>query len=218
MRWTRERQQAFIRDNTEVVFPLLCPEIKLHLITPSCSLWSANEKDLVELAIPDPFWGFCWAGGQALARFILDHPELAAGKRVFVFGAGCGIEAIAAAKSGAGYVLATDIDPLAVEATQLNASLNDIAVETTTRDLMGFTAQGFDLVLAGDMFYDAGFAERVLNWLRTLAQNGMKILVADPGRGHIDETLATRLAVYQAPADVDVHGQHLQATTVFALT
>lgn len=218
MNWTRERQQAFIRDNTEVVSPLLCPEIKLHLITPSCSLWSATEKDLVELAIPDPFWGFCWAGGQALARFILDHAELVTGRRIFVFGAGCGIEAIAAAKGGAGYVLATDLDPLAVEATQLNASLNDITVETTTRDLMEFIPEGFDLLLAGDMFYDAGFAERVLNWLRTLAQNGMKILLADPGRGHIDETLATRLAVYQAPADVDVHGRHLQATTVFTLT
>ena len=218
MNRTQQEQRAFIRAKTEVTTPLLCPEIKLHLITPSCSLWSATEKDLVELALPDPFWGFCWAGGQALARYLLDHAGPVFGKRVLVFGAGCGIEAIAAAMAGAAHVLAADIDPLAIEATQLNASLNGVSLETTTRDMIGAPLSGYDLLLAGDMFYDAAFAAKVLLWLRALAQTGMTILLADPGRGHIDETTAAKLATYQAPADVDVHGDHLQTTTVFVLT
>jgi predicted nicotinamide N-methyase len=217
MNWTQRQRQTFILANTEVTSPFLCPELKLHLITPSCSLWSATEKDLVELAIPDPFWGFCWAGGQALARYLLDHAELVAGKRVFVFGAGCGIEAIAAVMAGAARVQAADIDPLAVEATQLNAALNGVSLEATTRDMIGASLSGYDLLLAGDMFYDAAFAARILHWLRALAQTGMTILLADPGRGHIDQTLAIELTTYQAPADVDVGGDHLQATTIFAL-
>lgn len=217
MNRTEQERRAFIRAKTEVTTPLLCPEIKLHLITPSCSLWSATEKDLVELAISDPFWGFCWAGGQALARYVLDHAKLVAGQRVLVFGAGCGIEAIAAAKAGAAHVLAADIDPLAIEATHLNAALNGVSLETTTRDMIGASLSGYDLLLAGDMFYDGPFAARVLLWLRALVQSGMKILLADPGRGHLDQTLAVKLATYQAPADVDVRGDHLQATPVFAL-
>lgn len=181
-------------------------------------MWSATEKDLADLAIADPFWGFCWAGGQALARYVLDHPELVAGKQILVFGAGCGIEAIAAAMAGAVYVLAADIDPLAVQATQLNASLNGVSLETSTTDLIGASLSNYDLLLAGDMFYDAAFAARVLDWLRTLAQTGMKILLADPGRGYIDQTLTAQLAVYQAPVDVDMSGRHFQATTVFVCT
>ncbi len=133
MNESRAQRQAFIIANTRIVTPFLCSEIRLHLITPDCRLWSATERDLAELPLADSYWGFCWAGGQALARYVLDFPEVVAGRRVFGFGAGCGVDAIAAAKSGAGFVLASDIDPMAAEATQLNAGLNDVSVPSAQR-------------------------------------------------------------------------------------
>src|SRR5271169_6071565 len=111
----------FILENTCVSNPVLCPELKLHLITDSCPLWRASLSEVEALAIGEPYWGFCWAGGQALARHILDQPEVVKGRRVMVFGCGCGIEAIAAAKSGAAMIMASDTDPFAIEATLLNA-------------------------------------------------------------------------------------------------
>lgn len=213
---TETKKQEFIIANTRVVEPLLCPEIKLRLITPACPLWSANEQSLAALPISDPYWGFCWAGGQVLARYILDQAEVVAGKRIFVFGAGCGIEAIAALKAGAELVLACDIDPMAAEAAQINALLNNVSFETTTKDLLGEPLTGFDVLLAGDMFYDRNFAERVTAWFRLLAESGLKILIGDPLRGNLCEDFLVRVGTYQAPADVDLYGQYLREAVVFA--
>lgn len=210
-------RKTFVLDNTCVVNPLLCPEIRLRLITPSCPLWSATEKELAALALPDPFWGFCWAGGQALARFILDHREWVADRRVMVFGAGCGIEAIAAAKAGADFVLASDIDPIATKAAAINAALNGIEIETTTDDLLGAELNDFDVLLAGDMFYDELFAKRVLTWLNVLANQGVAILLGDPMRGNLCCDFLLELAAYQAPADVDLDGRYRQQAKVFAV-
>lgn len=215
---TSRQRQAFIFANTRVVNPFLCPEIRLRLITPACPLWSATERDLTELSLADPYWGFCWAGGQALARYVLDHKEVVAGKRVFVFGAGCGIDAIAAAKSGAGLVLASDIDPVAVEATRLNAVLNDVSVLTSTEDMKGSELEGFDMVLAGDMFYDPLFFNEVFSWFRVLTSRGLEAFVGDPRRGNLNNQSFVRLATYQAPADVDIDGIYLQETAVFVLS
>ena len=208
----------FILENTCVSNPVLCPELKLRLITDSCPLWRAGQKELDALGIGDPYWAFCWAGGQALARYVLDQPEVVKGRRVMVFGAGCGIEAIAAAKSGAAAILASDIDPFAVEATLLNARLTGAHIDVTTRDLLGDSLEGFDVLLAGDMFYDPAFSARVFSWLQDLSSH-MEITIADPGRGNLPLQTATleRVGSYRASADVDCTGKVLVGSEVFVL-
>jgi predicted nicotinamide N-methyase len=169
------------------------------------------------MALTDPYWGFAWAGGQALARYVLDHPGCVTGRRVFDFGAGCGIEAIAAAKAGAASVIASDVDGLAIEAVRLNAVLNGVTIEATTADFIGDPLDGLDVVLAGDMFYDPEFSRRVLAWLADLAAAGETVLLGDPGRGNLDGAQLKPLATYMAPADVDVDGKLLRETGVYGL-
>jgi predicted nicotinamide N-methyase len=178
-------------------------------------LWRANERDLQELGLLDPFWGFCWAGGQALARYILDHSEWVADKTVLDFGAGCGVVGIAAKRAGARRVCAADTDPLAAVAVRINAELNDVEIETTTRDLLGEQLTDFEVILLGDMFYEAELAGRVQDWLNRLVN--ARILMGDPGRGHVDNGRWTRLEKYAAPADVDGDGSHLREAVVYTI-
>jgi len=217
MFWTEVRKKRFILENTRVVEPLLCPEIKLRLITPECPLWKASEQDVAAIPVASPYWGFCWAGGQGLARYILDRVESVAGKRVFVFGAGCGIEAIAAAMADADFVLACDIDPVAIEAVKLNAILNNVSLEVTSENYLGAQLIGFDVLLAGDMFYDRGFAEESMAWLRLLAKRGVSIFLGDPLRGNLSGDSLVRVATYRAPADVDLDGKYLQETAIYSV-
>lgn len=211
-------RKAFILANTQIFRPLLCPEIPLHLITDSCTLWYAKEEDLKNLAIGDPYWGFCWPGGQALARFIMDHPSVVQGKRIIDFGAGCGVEGIAAIKSGAKFVLGVDIDPFSAEAIQLNAALNGFTIDTTTRNLIGHPIRDFELLLAGDMFYDPIFSEVLLRWFESLADSGLTILFSDPGRGNVAGSIAEAIASYRAPADVDLTGKFTQETRIYRIS
>lgn len=220
-----DARRAFILSQTVVVAPPLVPELRLHLITDACALWRANERDLERLGLPPPFWGFAWPGGQALARYLLEHPDVVRGKTVLDFGAGCGIEALAALKVGAARAIGADIDPYAPLAMQLNAALNDCAglngragLETTTADLID-TDDGWDVILAGDMFYDADMARRVSQWLKKLTDRGAKVLLGDPHRGYLEQETALTLspvARYLAPSDVDVEGQYLKWTAVYA--
>jgi predicted nicotinamide N-methyase len=207
----------FILQHTRECSPPLCPEIRLRLITPECPLWRAGERELSALKLPDPYWGFCWAGGQALSRYLLDHPEELRGRRVLDFGAGCGIGAIAAALSGAARVLGADTDRTAVVALQINAELNGVQVETTTQDLIGDPLAGWEVILAGDMFYDPAFSARLLAWLRDLAARGALVLIGDPGRGNLDGPALTPIARCLAPADVDPGGTRLRETAVYSL-
>lgn len=214
---TPAEQRAFVRAQTRIKAPPLCPELPLYLITPETPLWRAGEADLELLGLPAPFWGFAWPGGQALARYLLDHPEEVLGKRVLDFGAGCGIEALAALKGGARSAVGADIDPLAAVAMQLNAELLQLELETTTQDLLG-SDDGWEVVLAGDMFYEAALAQVIIDWLQTLARRGARVLLGDPHRGHLAPGLLQPVVQLAAPSDVDIDGHYLKWTTVYTLS
>jgi predicted nicotinamide N-methyase len=176
---------AFIRANTAVAAPPLVPEIRLHLATEITPIWQASEDALARANVPPPFWAFPWAGGQALARYVLDNPAVVAGLRVLDFGAGSGLVAIAAAGAGAAHVVAAEIDDFAAAAIALNAALNDAAVTVETADLIGMAAGGWDVVLVGDMCYEQPLAARLTAWLRGLAKAGVTVLLGDPGRSYV---------------------------------
>lgn len=196
--------------------PVLVPELELYAITPDCPLWRATEVDLQHLGLDPPFWAFAWAGGQALARFLLDQPEWVAGKTVLDFGAGGGIVALAAAKAGAARVLATDLDPVAVAAIELNAARHGLAVETTTVDLLPLgPAPNWQVVLAGDVTYEPEGAGQVRAWLEAQAEVSPVVLVAEPSRGFLDTQGLELMTRMEAPADVDVEGRYRVATSIY---
>jgi len=211
--------RAFILANTVVASPWLCPEIRLHLVTEECPLWRAREEDLEQMGLPSPFWAFCWAGGEALARTLLDHPERVAGRRVLDFGAGGGVEAIAAARAGA-RVVAVDVDPIAAHCVRLNAERNDVRLDAVVADWLGRTDLDFDTVLVGDVTYDVDLARRVVDWGTALAERGTEVWIADPGRGCLPAEAAPRLnpvASHRAPADNDHGRRSFVETAVYRL-
>ena len=207
-----------VRAHTELTRPHLCPEIQLHLVTERCALWRATEADLERLGLGEPYWAFCWGGGQAVARYVLDRPSVVAGRRVLDLGAGCGIGAIAAATSGASFVVANDIDPVAAAAVQLNARLNGVVVETDDRDLLDAEPEPWDVVLAGDVCYETDLARRMVGWLEACARRspGAQIIVGDPHRGFLPASKLAPVATYEVSADVDSDGRYLRPATVYA--
>jgi predicted nicotinamide N-methyase len=184
---------AFIAANTRVLAVPHAPEIRLHVADEATELWHKTEEELGELGLPPPFWAFAWAGGQALARYLLDRPELVRGKRVLDFASGSGLVAIAAARAGAAAVEASDVDGFAIAAIGLNAALNGVAVEMRAADLVG-SDEGWDAVLAGDIFYDRNIAERVTDWLFGIAERGATVLIGDPGRSYLAKDRLEQLA------------------------
>ncbi|MBQ1073472.1 methyltransferase [Micromonospora sp. C31] len=174
------------------------PEVRLHLAEDAIVWWARMEAHAGH-ALPPPYWASVWAGGQALARHLLDHPDLAAGRRVLDLAAGSGLVAIAAALAGAERVVANDIDPYAVAAVTVNARANHVTVVATGGDLLDSDPDGTDLLLAGDVLYDATMAARVLPFLRRAAAAGAEVLVGDPGRGHLPPGLLTAVASYPVP-------------------
>ncbi len=206
-----------IRDLTACSNPPLVPEISLRLATPACALWRATEADLARMDLRDPFWAFCWPGGQALARFLLDHPEIVRGKRVLAFGAGGGVEAIAAAMAGAAIVRAADEDPLALACCRQNAALNGVRIETAGEPLLGASLAGWAVVLAADVCYEADLAARVTRWLLAEAGADREVLLSDPARGYFDPRGWRRLIELRAPADTDVDGRHWVNTGVYSV-
>ncbi|MCZ4281770.1 50S ribosomal protein L11 methyltransferase [Kiloniella laminariae] len=175
---------------------LLGDIIRLYLAAEDLPLWQAGEKELEKLGIAPPFWAFAWAGGQALAQYILDNPDLVKGKRVLDFACGSGLQGIAALKAGAAEVLAADIDPHAIAATDLNAALNQVRLITTSENLIGRSNPGWDLVLAGDVCYDGPMADEIMTWLHKLAASGTQVLLGDPGRTYLPRQGLQRLISY----------------------
>ena len=204
---------TFIRDNSTLMAPPLVPEIRLHLASEVIPLWRKTEEELAKIGVPPPYWAFAWAGGQALARYLLDHPKVAVDKRVLDFGAGSGLVALAAAKAGARHVLAADIDPFALAAIRRNAEVNNVNVETTARDLID-TDDAFDLILVGDMCYERPLAERLMKWLK---ESQAAILLGDPGRSYFPKTGLTRLATYSVPTSRELEDREIRETGVWRL-
>ena len=214
MKCTPDRFEEFIHANTAFSSPPHVPEIGLHLADEAHDLWHRTEEELAEIGLPPPFWAFAWAGGQGLARYVLDNPDTVRRRRVLDFATGSGLVAIAAAKAGAAAVLASDIDPFCAAAVRLNAAANGVAVAFDGRDFVGEN-NGFDVLLAGDVFYDRAFADRLVPWFERLASNGMTVLVGDPGRPYLPRERLTKLAEYQVPVTRALEDAEVKHTTVW---
>jgi predicted nicotinamide N-methyase len=205
--------EEFIRANAELMSPPLVPEIKLYLASEVVPLWRKTEEELNEMGVPPPYWAFAWAGGQALARYILDHPDTVRGKSVLDFGAGSGLVALAAAKAGAARVLAADIDKFSVAAITVNAVANDVTIATTADDIIG-SDLAFDLILVGDMCYERPLAGRLMAWLKS--RDGA-ILLGDPGRSYFPSHGLERLALYNVTVTRDLEDRDIRETGVWRL-
>jgi predicted nicotinamide N-methyase len=205
----------FVRRNTAVEVPPLLPELRLYLASEVTPLWQATEESLARGAVPPPYWAFAWAGGQALARYLLDHPETVAGRTVLDFGSGSGLVAIAAARAGARHVLAAEIDHFAIAAIAANAALNDVAVQVTPADLIGASDANWDVVTAGDVCYEREMAERVVPWLRMLAGRGCLVLLGDPGRAYLPAVGLVERARYLVPTSREIEDREIRETVVW---
>lgn len=203
----------FIRANAALAAPPLVPEIRLYLASEVVPLWSKTEDQLARSGVPPPYWAFAWAGGQALARHVLDDPAIVRGKRVLDLGAGCGLVGIAAAKMGAARVLAADIDPFACAAIALNAAANAVEIAVTSEDLIG-AASGWETILVGDLFYERPLAETLLPWL---TKSKADVLLGDPGRSYFPQASVERLALYKVPTSRELEDSELRETGVWRL-
>lgn len=207
---------AFIRENTRVLAPSHVPELKLHLADDAVSLWELTEEELGELGLPPPFWAFAWAGGQALARYLLDHPTVARGRRALDVASGSGLVAIAAMKAGAASASAVDIDMFAAHAAQLNAALNGVDILTSSDDPVGQPTDA-ELVLVGDLFYDRDLAPRVLEWLIALDRAGKTVLIGDPGRTYLPRAQLEQVAAYDVPVTRALEDAEVKRAAVWRL-
>lgn len=207
---------AFIRENTRVLAPSHVPELKLHLADDAVALWEMTEEQLGELGLPPPFWAFAWAGGQALARYVLDQPEIVAGKRVLDVASGSGLVAIAAMRAGAVSAVAVDIDAFATHAAELNAALNDVVVATSDGDPVGAPTEA-DIILVGDLFYDRDLAPRVLAWLVEQQNAGKTVLIGDPGRTYLPRDKLEQIAAYDIPVTRALEDAEVKRAAVWKL-
>lgn len=209
-------RSAFILANTRVSRPVHCPEIQLHLADDAVALWQLTEEELGRLGLDPPFWAFAWAGGQALARYLLDRPHIVRAKRVLDLASGSGLAAIAAMLAGAASALANDIDPFAAEAARLNADLNTVQVAVHCGDLIGQDLDP-DLILVGDLFYDRDLAQRVLAWLRWHQARGVEVFVGDPRRAYFPADAFEELAHYSVPTSRSLEDAEIKQTGVWRL-
>ena len=212
-----EGRRAFILENTRLQTPPHTPELKLHLADEITPIWKMTEEALAEIGLPPPFWAFAWAGGQALARYILDNPEVVAGKRVIDFASGSGIVGIAAMKAGATDVLAADIDGFCGAALALNPQANGVAVDFTDANLLDAPAPEADVILAGDICYEKPMADAVMAWLAAARARGATVLIGDPGRSYFPRSGLTKLAEYQVATTRELEDQEVKKTSVWTL-
>lgn len=204
----------FVRAHTVLLAPPLVPEIRLHLAHEAVPLWMKTEDELNAAGLPPPFWAFAWAGGQALARHVLDHPDMVAGKNVLDLASGSGLVAIAAMQAGARTCLAADIDSFAHAAQALNAQANDVVMSSTQDDLLLEDPPLVDVILVGDLFYDRAIATRLYEWLR--AAPGI-VYIGDPGRSFLPHDRLRKIASYGVPVSRDLEDCEIKQTAVWML-
>ncbi|MBJ6124063.1 class I SAM-dependent methyltransferase [Microvirga splendida] len=205
---------AFILAETRLRPVPHAPEIALHVADEATELWQKTEEELGEIGLPPPFWAFAWAGGQALARYILDHPDTVRGRRVLDFASGSGLVAIAAMKAGAAAVTACDIDPFAIAAIGVNAQANGVALTPLQAYIVGQDG-GWDTVLAGDICYEHDLAARVTEWLLALSSRGSTVLIGDPGRSYLPMDRLENLAVYEVPVTRTLEDSDIKKSSVW---
>ena len=211
------RHADFISANTAVHRPTLTPEIALHLATEVTPLWHATAETLHQSGTEPPFWAFAWPGGLALARYVMDNPDSVRGRLVLDIATGSGLVAIAAARTGAASVTANDIDPMALAAVALNAQINYVVIKTRTDDLTAGAeaTEDYDVVLAGDIFYDRDMAARFTPWLRDRAARGALVLIGDPDRAYVPVNYLKQLAVYEVATSLDLESTPTKLTTIW---
>jgi predicted nicotinamide N-methyase len=187
----------------------------LHLAAESLPIWQKTEDELGEMNVPPPYWAFAWAGGQAVARYLLDNPEICDGQTVLDLGCGSGISAIAAAKSGAAGVLACDIDTLALAAVELNAHANSVYVGTVSGDLLSGSRRDESVIIVGDLFYERELAERVIAFIDGAKADGHAVLIGDPQRSYFPRDRFKKLAEYQVPVTRELEDAEIKRTSVW---
>jgi predicted nicotinamide N-methyase len=207
-------QQAFVRSQTRRSPVAYAPEIELLVADEATGLWHMTEVELGAVCLPPPFWAFAWAGGQALARYLIDHQSLVADKWVLDFASGSGLVAIAAAKAGARKVEASEIDQFALAAIALNAELNKVDITLRRSDVVGLD-EGWEVVVAGDVSYERDMAARVTDWLEALAQRGACVLVGDPGRAYLARDRLHSIACYPIPVTREIEDAEIKSTGVW---
>ncbi len=207
-------KRDFVLANTRTIAPPLTPEIRLRLADEAVPIWKKTEDELGAMGLPPPFWAFAWAGGQALARYTLDHPALVKGRRVLDFAAGSGLIAIAAAKAGAAQVEAADIDVFAIAAIEANATQNDVRVRPRLENLIG-ADDGWEVVLAGDIAYEKAFAGAAMDWLASLARRGAAVLIGDPRRSYLPLDRLDCVIEYSVPVTRELEDSEIKRTGLF---
>src|SRR4051794_17062712 len=214
-------RKAFIRANTRLKPVPHVPEISLHVADESVPIWQKTEEELEQIGLPPPYWAFAWAGGQALARYVLDHPHQVAGKRVLDLASGSGLVAIAAAKAGAAPVTAADIDEFTEAAIALNGEANNVYVDVIVLDVLDHPAPEvprYDVILVGDLFYERDTGVRALAFLERQAATGTRVLIGDPGRAYLPKERLTQLAEYSVPVTRELEDLDIKRTTVWELS
>ncbi len=212
-----KKWRSFVQENTTLSNPPLVPEIKLYLAEESLPIWQKTLDELSDDNVPPPYWAFAWAGGQALARFVLDHADIVTNKSVLDLGSGSGLTALAARKVGAARVLAADIDQISCAATELNARANGLEIETTTEDVLANASPASDVLLLGDLFYERPLAQRVMNFLNNAQVAGTNIFVGDPQRTYFPRDRFKKIAAYQVPVSRELEDCEVKETVVWTL-
>ena len=211
-------RRAFILDHTVLQRPPHAPELRLHLADEVEPIWRKTEEALQQTGLDPPFWAFAWAGGQALARYLIDHPAEVAGRRVLDFATGSGMVAIAAMRAGAAHVLACDVDPFCAAAVALNAAANGVEVEFAGADLLDGEPPEVDLICAGDICYEWPLADRVRHWLHAAHLKGARVLIGDPGRAYLPREGLELLASYEVQTTRELEDREIRKTGVFTFS
>ena len=206
---------GFILANTRLASPPHTPELNLYLADEITPIWRMTEVELGQIGLPPPFWAFAWAGGQALARYLLDHPPEVKGKRVFDVGTGSGLVAIAAMKAGATSAAGADIDGFCAAAVALNGRANGVEVSFGQRDPLAGPPPAADVICAGDIFYEQPLADRAMAWLAAARDGGARILLGDPGRSYFPKTGLIKLAEYSVETTRELEDAEVKKTAVW---